>query len=154
MKKNIFLHHIFVALTHQQVLDQLSHKCCSLWWLFARWCQLHQCRQKVLALLYILYCLLKNIQIRNEMFNHLRGLHRSLLLFLLHPGCSVGCYTSVAAWQQMQVCFISRTYFAHCYCGDCGPSSSVDGPGDRSWGPNWALYRQNYVMKFLRVLLK
>lgn len=69
-------------------------------------------------------------------------------------GCSALCFCfrcildvleSVTACLQVQVGLISRTYFAHCYCGDCGPSCFVDGPGARSRGPNRALSRTELV---------
>lgn len=55
--------------THQQVFDQLPHSCCSLCGLFPAGCQLDQCRQEVLAFLYILHCLLwqtETIRILNK----------------------------------------------------------------------------------------
>lgn len=31
LRVDVKMQQLFLALTHQQVLDQLSHKCCSLW---------------------------------------------------------------------------------------------------------------------------
>ncbi len=65
---------LYVRLTHQQVLDQLSHTGCSLCWLFLSGCQLDQCRQEVLTFLHILNCLLpktQSIRIMNKFSSHL-----------------------------------------------------------------------------------
>lgn len=49
---------LYVQLTHQQVLDQLSHTGCSLCRLFAGGRQLDQGSEEALAFLHILQCLL------------------------------------------------------------------------------------------------
>lgn len=62
-----------VQLTHQQVLDQLSHTGCRLCWLLPSGGQLYQRRQEVPTFLYILHCLLtetQNVPIVNKLSPH------------------------------------------------------------------------------------
>ena len=143
---------LYVKVTHQQVFSQLSHGGCSLCWLRPIGSQFYQCRQEVLTFIYILQCLLpetQHILLMNKVMFHLwiTALYAiTCSIFILITNKRWNHFGSELLQYEQTPCStgsfeLSTTYFAHCYCGNCGPSCLAESPGGHCWycSPNWAL---------------
>lgn len=112
----------FLSVSHQQVLDQLSHTGCSLCWLLPIGCQLDQCRQEVPTFLHVLDCFLTWTGIARRKFNFSLKRNRYITSHITSRLKYSNTHSSV--WSPG----IDMTHFAQCYRCNCGPSCLADCP--------------------------